>query len=38
MLAFLFWIVAGPVLVILVCMGWLWLLNWLIQRMVGCVN
>lgn len=26
MLIFLWWIVFGPVLVILVCVGWLWLL------------
>jgi hypothetical protein len=35
MLAFLFWIVVGPVLVIVMCVGWLWLLaavsKWLLS-------
>ena len=31
MLAFLWWIVAGPVIVILVCVAWLWLLSALVE-------
>jgi hypothetical protein len=34
MLAFLFWIVAGPVLVIVVCVGWLWLLAEVVRRIL----
>jgi hypothetical protein len=33
MLAFLFWIWAGPVLVIVVCVAWLWLLASLITHL-----
>lgn len=35
MLAFLFWIVVGPVLTILVCVAWLWLLSRLIRCLLG---
>ncbi len=31
MLTILFWIVVGPVLVIVVCVGWLWLLGVLVN-------
>lgn len=35
MLSFLFWIVAGPVLVIVVCLVWLWLLSLIVRAMLG---
>ncbi|MDF2457760.1 MAG: hypothetical protein K0S79_176 [Nitrospira sp.] len=35
MLAFLFWIVAAPVLVIVVCVAWLWLMSRLVRCLLG---
>jgi hypothetical protein len=35
MLNFLFWIVAGPVLVIVVCLAWLWLLSLVLKNIIG---
>jgi hypothetical protein len=35
MLIFLFWIVAGPVLMIVVCLAWLWLLWQVLRVMTG---
>lgn len=31
MLTFLFWVVVGPVLVIVACVTWLWLLDLLVK-------
>lgn len=36
MLTFLFWIVVGPVLVILACAAWLWLLGHAVRSILRC--
>jgi hypothetical protein len=35
MLTILFWMFAGPVLIIAVCVGWLWILSRAIRCLLG---